>query len=107
MIETVQGINIGLGAGDNDVRVGTSARSAVFTLAQAHGHFALRVRAAGDGVDAELLQIRGAAYNLGNDVEPAPNPARRISSSPAWMTTAAVAGMEEPMVVCTETLPRR
>ena len=26
-------------------------------------------RAAGDGVDAELLQIRGAAYNLGNDVE--------------------------------------
>ena len=69
VIETVQGINIGLGAGDNDVRVGTSARSAVFTLAQAHGHFALRVRAAGDGVDAELLQIRGAAYNLGNDVE--------------------------------------
>ena len=42
---------------------------AVFAFAQAHGHLALRVRAAGDGVDAELLQIRGAAYNLGNDVE--------------------------------------
>lgn len=46
-----------------------------------------------------VLQIRGAAYNLGNDalkvasMGPAPNPARRISSSPAWMTTAAVAGM--------------
>ena len=26
VIETVQGINIGLGAGDNDVRVGTHAR---------------------------------------------------------------------------------
>lgn len=49
VIETVQGINIRLGAGDNDVRVGTAARGAVFTLAQAHGHFALRVRAAGDG----------------------------------------------------------
>ena len=38
---------------------------------------------------------------------PAPNPARRISSSPAWMTTAAVAGMEDPIVVCTDTLPKR
>ena len=63
VIETVQGINIGLGAGDNDVRVGTSARGAVFTLAQAHGqrrqHGGLRenfiVRKMSNGVGVERI----------------------------------------------------
>ena len=61
--QMVQRVDIGTGAGHENIGVGTAAHSADIALAQAHGHFALGVRAAGDGVDSVLLKFGLAALS--------------------------------------------
>lgn len=55
--QMVQRVDIGTGAGHKNIRVRATSHSADFALAQTHGHFALRVCAAGDGVDGVLLKL--------------------------------------------------
>src|SRR5579884_100075 len=55
--QLVQGVHVGVGAGDADVRIGAAARVDVVAVPDADGHFGERVDASGDGLDGELDQV--------------------------------------------------
>src|SRR3569623_2457298 len=59
----IEGIDVGLGRGDDDVGVGALAVDDSAALLHSHRHFALRISAAGDGIDRIELQVGAAPHN--------------------------------------------
>src|SRR3990172_5203117 len=67
--QLVQGVEIGLGRGDDDVRVRPVAVDDAPALLQAHGDLALRVRAGGDVADGIEQQLAVGADDAVNRLE--------------------------------------
>src|SRR5216684_7747002 len=65
----IQGIEIGLGRSNNDIRVGAVAIDNAPGLFQTHRYFTLGVGAAGDVVNREQLQLAAACHYLFNRLE--------------------------------------
>ena len=61
--DLVQRVDIGLGRGDDDIRVGALAIDDAPALFQTHGHLALRVGAGGDVVDRVQQQFGAAVHD--------------------------------------------
>ena len=62
-MQLVQCREVGLGTGNDDVGVGTLAVDNAAVLGQAHGDFALRFGALGDGIDRVQLQLSLALHH--------------------------------------------
>ncbi len=63
VFQSVQSVDVSLGAGRDDVRVGAATQGHETVFPQADGHFALGIGAAGQGADREPQQFGLASVN--------------------------------------------